>query len=116
MRRLIAALVIAGAVAFGPTGAADTGAEFKLIVHESNSTKLLVRSQVSRMFLKKLDKWPDGGKDYWRKLVFAGRQVPPPEADSDAKVPEYVAEHPRSLGYVSATAELGSGLHEVELR
>ena len=87
------------------------------------------------MFLKKLSRWNDvevvrpvdlrpdspvrrafseeilkrsvpAVKNYWQQLVFSGRDVPPPELDSDEDVVKYVLRYPGAVGYVSGTAEI----------
>jgi ABC-type phosphate transport system substrate-binding protein len=44
---------------------------------------------------------------YWQQQIFSGRDVPPPEFDSDEKVVAYVLKHEGAIGYVSGTANLG---------
>ena len=45
-------------------------------------------------------------KSFWQRQIFSGREVPPPEAASDAEVITYVKSHPGAIGYVSASASL----------
>jgi hypothetical protein len=45
-------------------------------------------------------------KAYWQQLIFSGRDVPPPELESDDAVVAYVLAHRGSIGYVSGMAEL----------
>lgn len=45
-------------------------------------------------------------KSYWQSLIFAGRDIPPPELDSDAQIVEYVQKHPGAIGYVSPSADV----------
>lgn len=95
-------------------------------------------------FLKKTTRWPDGEviapvdqrpdsairkafsqgvlkrsvaavRSYWTQRIFSGRDIPPPEVDSDAKVVQYVATHPGAVGYVAANADI-KGAKAVTLR
>jgi ABC-type phosphate transport system substrate-binding protein len=45
-------------------------------------------------------------KSYWQQLVFSGRDIPPPELDSDEQVVKYVLKFEGAIGYVSATTNL----------
>jgi hypothetical protein len=47
-------------------------------------------------------------RSYWQQRIFSGRDVPPPELDSDASVIAYVERTPGAVGYVSGDAKLGS--------
>ena len=116
-------------------GSADSGV--LVVVHPSNSVGALSREQVSRLFLRKVARWPDGvpvfpvdqrreaavreaftrsvhrrSVDmltlYWQRQVFSGRQVPPPENKSDAAVLDYVRSTPGAIGYVSADTDVRS--------
>jgi ABC-type phosphate transport system substrate-binding protein len=113
---------------------ADAAAGYKLVVNAANPTQHLTRSEVARIFLKKVGSWPDGHaiaavdqdrtsevrktfseavhqKDpdaisaYWQVLVFSGRDVPPKTLKSDAEVLEFVKSHAGAVGYVSSVAD-----------
>ncbi len=45
-------------------------------------------------------------KSYWQQLVFSGRDLPPPELDTDEDVVKYVLKHSGAIGYVSASANI----------
>jgi hypothetical protein len=45
-------------------------------------------------------------RSYWQQLIFSGRDVPPPELDSDADVVKYVSKHAGAIGYVSGNGDL----------
>jgi ABC-type phosphate transport system substrate-binding protein len=53
---------------------------------------------------------------YWQQQIFSGGDAPPAEKASDAEVLAYVRSNPRAIGYVSAGAELGSGVQAVTLQ
>ena len=121
------------ATAADPSGAAAAG--FQMIVHPSNPASVVDRRFVVDAFLKKVTRWPHDEaiwpadldadspvrrrfseqvlrrtvaavKTYWQQLVFAGRDVPPPELDSDWQVVRYVLKHPGAIGYISPGASL----------
>jgi hypothetical protein len=54
-------------------------------------------------------------RSYWQQRIFSGRDVPPPELDSETSVVAYVAKFPGAIGYVSGGAKL-SGVAELGLR
>ncbi len=109
---------------------ADEGC--KVIVHPANPLASIDREKLSRLFLKKqtrwdsgeaavpvdqvdnatrqafsrqmLDKSPGAVKSYWQQLIFSGRDLPPPQKQSDAEVIEFVKSRPGAVGYVSAGA------------
>ncbi len=143
-RRLL--IVAAGAVvalmAPTPFMAAQVpapAAGFTVVVHADNPATSIEREQLSRMFLKRVSKWPDGRpaepidlatsqparlsfsasihkktvgaiRAFWQQQIFSGRDVPPAEKGSENDVMTYVQEHAGAVGYVSAGAALGSGL------
>lgn len=109
--------------------------EFRVIVHPSSSVSFVSSSFLSGAFLKKIGRWeneevirpvdlrPDSAvrelfsrkvlkrsvasvRHYWQQKIFSGRNVPPPELDSDAAVIRYVSRYPGAVGYVSPAAKL----------
>ena len=46
-------------------------------------------------------RWFNAVRSYWQQRIFSGRDVPPPEADSDLAVLRYVKENAGAIGYVS---------------
>lgn len=108
---------------------------FRIIVHPRNPTDAVERKFVADAYLKKVTRWghmeqirpvdqrPDAAarrffsdqvlrrsvgavKSYWQQLVFSGRDVPPPEFDSEDDVVKYVLRYPGAIGYVSDAADL----------
>lgn len=134
MRRLtILTLLLAVCVPAAP--AASQGPGFKVVVHPKNTTASLSRSDVTRLFLKKITEWPDGKpvqpvdqertapvrqafsadvhlKDadaiaaHWQVLVFSGRETPPRILRTDEDVLAFVRQNPGAIGYVSEGAPL----------
>jgi ABC-type phosphate transport system substrate-binding protein len=130
---LVALWAAPRATAAGPSSAAAAG--FQMIVHPSNPVTVVDRRFLVDAFLKKVTRWPHDEairpadldadspvrrrfteqvlrrtvaavKTYWQQLVFSGRDVPPPELDSDWQVVRYVLKHPGAIGYISPGAGL----------
>lgn len=123
-------------VALTTTAAAAADASFVVIVNATNASTP-GRGEIAAMFMKRLTAWPDGSavvpvdqvndapvragfsravirKDvdlveaYWQQQIFSGRGIPPVVKKSDAEVIAFVRDHPRAIGYVSATAVTGA--------
>lgn len=114
-----------------------------VIVHPRNSLNTLDRKTLTAIFLKKKTQWPDGQfilpvdrgprtpvrysfsetlldktvfevKSYWQRMIFSGREVPPPELDTEDEIISYVLRNPGAIGYVSTSARTdGSKILEV---
>jgi ABC-type phosphate transport system substrate-binding protein len=124
--------------------AGDAAADFRIIVHPANASQSVSRDFMADAFLKKVTRWESGEtirpldqrpgaavrraftdsvlkrtvsavRSYWQQRIFSGRDVPPPELDSDENVIAYVAQNPGAVGYVSGSAKLG-GTRELRLR
>ena len=118
-----------------PALAGEAG-PFCVIVDPGNSTTSATRELLAEAFLKTSTRWPDGEsirpvdqrsdsairkafsesilkrsvsavRSYWQQRIFSGRDVPPPELDSDDAVVRYVSEHRGAVGYVSASTRTG---------
>ena len=114
---------------------ADEPRPFRVIVHPSNPLKAAERAFVANAFLKKVTRWSEGEviravdlradngarrrfteevlkrsvgavRSYWQQRIFSGRDVPPPELESDESVVAFVAKYPAAVGYVSGAAKL----------
>lgn len=106
---------------------------YKVIVNASNPMTSISYENVSRIFLKKSSKFPNGisaapvdlpgnspirerfsedvyGQSasavdaYWQKLIFSGRDIPPAQK-SEKGVLDFVRSNEGAIGYVSATAD-----------
>jgi len=115
---------------------ASAQAGFVVVVNVTNPASSIGRSQLAALFTKKEQSWSDGtpafpvdlpaddptreaftaaihGKSakairaFWQQQIFSGRQVPPPERDSDEQVLAYVRTTVGAVGYVRPTARLG---------
>jgi ABC-type phosphate transport system substrate-binding protein len=114
---------------------AESPPRFLVIVHPNNPSAGLTRSLVADLYLKRTTRWDDGEvvrpvdqradsdtrrafsesvlkrsvaavKRYWQQRIFSGRDLPPPELESDDVVVSYVVSHRGAIGYVSASAKL----------
>jgi len=117
---------------------------FHVIVHAHNPSTALDRKFVADAFLKKTTRWagdtvirpvdqkPKSSvrrafsravlkrsvaavRSYWRRVVYSGRGVPPPELDGDKEIVDYVRKHRGAIGYVSSGAEL-TGVKVVQVK
>ncbi len=104
----------------------------------------VTRDFLSEAFLKKITRWKDGEtirpvdlradsatrrkfsesvlkrsvaavRSYWQQRIFSGRDIPPPELDSDDAVQGFVAKYPGAIGYVSGAAKL-NGVRELTIK
>lgn len=139
-RRLLLALFALSA----SRGARADEAGLRVIVHTTNPQTAASHDFVTDAFLKKATRWPHGEpisavdlrpdspirrrfcesilkrsigavRSYWQQRIFSGRDVPPPELDSEEGVVGYVAKYPGAIGYVSGSAKL-TGVKELSIR
>ena len=137
---MLRALLLLIAVATAPL-AAQQG--YVVIVNDANGVSQVSAGELSRMFMKKLNRWQSGldvvpvdlpesaaareafsaavhGKAvsavhaFWQQQIFSGRAVPPAEKASDEQVIAFVRSTPGAVGYVSAGASL-SGVKRVQV-
>lgn len=124
-----------GPAGLAPLRAETAGLAYKVIVNPQNPTVSIDRRFLVEAFLKKtthwshdeairpVDLWSDSAvrrrfsddalsrsvgavKSYWQQQIFSGREVPPPELDSDEAVVRFVLRYPGAIGYVSAAANV----------
>ena len=117
----------------GGLAQAPSTSDYQLIVNAENTASNAQRRFLSDAFLKKTTRWSDGQlirpvdqspdsavrrrfseqvldrsvtavRSYWQQVIFAGRDVPPPELSGDDSVLEYVKSHAGAIGYVSGRA------------
>jgi ABC-type phosphate transport system substrate-binding protein len=123
--------VTAGRPAAEPNGAAV----LRVIVNPQNQAGPVDRKFLTEVFLKKVTRWGnmevirpvdqradssvrasftvammrrsvEAVKTYWQQAVFSGRDIPPPELESDEDVVRFVLRNPGAVGYVSGTVDL----------
>jgi hypothetical protein len=134
LSQFVSALVVTGALVVAPSRAATT-VGYRVIVNPANANTTVEHRFLAEAFLKKTTRWPDGSlirpvdqgadaparqrfsedvlgrsvaavRSYWQQMVFAGRNLPPPELDGDDDVVRYVLKNAGALGYVSGAANV----------
>lgn len=130
------ALLIATMLLLSLTALAQpSGAPYRMIVHPKNAAASVERDFVADAFLKKVTRWPSGAairpvdldgkshtrqkfveivlqrsmsavRSYWQQQIFSGRNIPPPELDSDEAVIAFVLKYEGAIGYVSADCKV----------
>ena len=122
--RLAMLLALAGNIA---------AAEVVTVVSPQNPTTTLSRSEVSNIFLGKINRFPNGQpavpidqpedsqprkefyrdvsnkqpadiKAYWSRMIFTGRGQPPMVVDGDEQVKKTLAGRPDGIGYIDRAA------------
>lgn len=123
------------ALAGRPAAEGNGAAVLRVIVNPHNHADFVERKFLTDVFLKKVTRWGnmeairpvdqrsdspirasftvaimrrsvEAVKTYWQQAVFSGRDIPPPELESDDDVIRYVLRNPGAVGYVSGTADL----------
>lgn len=131
--RLLRFPLIAAIVLLASVNVWAQGGSYKIIVNSSNPATSLSRDDVSRIFLKKSTKFPDGrvaspvdlpvnsptresfskrihGKPasaldaYWQQQIFSGRDIPPAQKSEGAAL-SFVRSNENGIAYVSAGAD-----------
>jgi ABC-type phosphate transport system substrate-binding protein len=132
---VLALLLILG-LASPVVSAEQEAPPFRVIVHPNNPINSASEDLLTDIFLKRRKEWQDGEaarpvdqkrdsetrkkfsssvlhrsvaavKSYWQQLIFAGRELPPPELESDEAVVQYVVNNRGAVGYVSGSCALG---------
>jgi ABC-type phosphate transport system substrate-binding protein len=132
---LIFALTLAafGVTIMAHASAPETA--YQVIVHPDNPHSTVERQFLQDAFLKRVTTWPADGtmrpvdlapnsptrrkftqdvlkrsvddvRGYWQQRIFSGRDLPPPELDTDDEVVKYVLKHEGAVGYVSSAANI----------
>lgn len=114
-----------------------------VIAHPTTELESISRAELAKIYMKRLRSWQNGVRArpvdqlpespvrrafseqvlrrsvvntevYWKKMIFSGRAVPPPEVESDERVLDYVLRTPGAVGYVSPSVVL-DGVLEVRV-
>jgi ABC-type phosphate transport system substrate-binding protein len=123
-------------IAVGRPGAEVNAASgVRVIINPHNGAGAVERKFLTDVFLKKITRWGnmetirpvdqrgdapvrasftvaimrrsvEAVKTYWQQAVFSGRDIPPPELDSDDDVVRYVLRNPGGVGYVTGNVDL----------
>lgn len=117
--------------------ASITFADTSVIVSASNANASMDKTTVSKIFLGKTKRFPDGTqalpidqdddapareffnssilgksdsqlKSYWSRLIFTGKGTPPKPSGDDAAVKALVAKNPNMIGYIDSSAVDGT--------
>ncbi|MDF3069573.1 MAG: hypothetical protein K0R38_5174 [Polyangiaceae bacterium] len=117
---------------------------YRVIVHPANALRTVPSDWLADAFLKKTTRWPEGEivrpvdqraasevrkafshgvlrrsvgavRSYWQQRIFSGRDVPPPEVDSDEAVVTFVSKYPGAVGYVGFAVKL-AGVRELVIK
>jgi ABC-type phosphate transport system substrate-binding protein len=108
-----------------------SGEEYVLVCHKECPVDQLTAQEVERIFLGKMRKWPDGSgikivvnsneevhaqftrnmlnkspsqfSNYWRKILFSGKNILPVMVESDVDAQNYLLEHANALTYINVT-------------
>lgn len=136
---LVLLLLAVGLMTGVGEGLSSAAEPFQVVVHASNPVSVVSAQEVSKMFLKKVIRWGDGArvlpvdleersavreafslsvhgkstatvKAFWQRMIFSGRDVPPPEKKSAREVVDYVRAHKGAIGYVPAGTSLFDGV------
>jgi ABC-type phosphate transport system substrate-binding protein len=135
MRGLLAIATFLALFAFCATVSRGARPAYLVIVNPNKPLPSVDRQFLADAFLKKATTWSNGEgirpvdlppgspvrrqftdeilhrsisevKGYWQQRIFSGRDVPPPELDSDEAVVAYVLRYDGAVGYVSGDAAL----------
>jgi hypothetical protein len=141
---LVLALTLAALSATWFAHAGSASPVYRVIVAPSSPFVSVDRQFLQDALLKKVSTWPNGAvirpvdlapssrvrrqftedvlrrsveavRSYWQQRIFSGRDLPPPELDTDEEVVKYVLQHEGAVGYVSAGADI-EGLKIVSVR
>jgi ABC-type phosphate transport system substrate-binding protein len=117
----------------------------QVIVNSENPIHTMDRKFLSEVFLKKMTRWSDDTaiqpvdlepespvreefsqrilkrsvqavRNYWQRLLFSGRNIPPPELKSDDEVIRFVSESKGGIGYVSSSATVRGGIKVINIK
>ena len=121
------------------------GADFKVIVNAANPVESITKGDLSKMFLRKTESWPNGQavipidlapdspiresfstdvhdrkvasiKSYWQRQIFSGKAVPPVEYKSEVNVITFVTGNPGAIGYVANSTRLDHRVKVLEVK
>ena len=134
---LLSALLTAAALVTAPPAGAQART-YVVIVNAANPVSSMSRADLSRLFLKKTERWSNGAavapvdleasskvrasftkeilgkstasvQSFWQQQIFSGRNVPPVTKPTDDQVIAYVRANANAIGYVAAIAAAPPG-------
>ena len=133
-----------GALTVAPDAESQAPAGYQVLVNVKNPISGASREALADLFLKRTTRWESSERalpvdlrtdsavrrafslavlkrpvaavrSYWTQRIFSGRDIPPPELESDEAVARFVAEHPGAVGYTSSRA-VPAGTKRLEIR
>jgi ABC-type phosphate transport system substrate-binding protein len=142
MKHALTAFVILSILAL-PSVVAAQYADLKIVGNPGTTPDGISKADLTRIFLKKKTKWPDGRsvepvgqkrapelsrlfsneilgmtpdmvESHWQAQVFSGRGTPPRALGGDVGVLDYVRRTPGAVGYVSGGAAT-SGVNVIQV-
>ena len=145
MKKRLLILFSVLAVVAASTWVRAENAGMRVIVNSANALTSLTRDDVSKLYLGKSNKWPDGStampvdlagktptrrlfsqevlkkeieavESLWQQLIFSGKAIPPPTKPTEAEVVAYVKANPGAIGYVSYATDLPTGVKEIPVK
>jgi ABC-type phosphate transport system substrate-binding protein len=140
----LAILGVCADVTFSSNAASQSPETFQVIINAKNPVGVVDREFLSDVFLKRVSQWQTSEsvspvdlrgesqvrqafsmsilkrpvaaiRSYWTQRIFSGREIPPPELESEDAVGRYVANHPGAVGYIAAGG-LPAGTKRLEVR
>lgn len=143
MRKILVSIALVSSLSAIAEPPRLLAAEIEVIVHSETEMSSISRSELSKIFLKRLRTWSNGQlavpvdqsperevrsgftrrvhqqsvvtvEVYWKRMIFSGKRLPPTELANDQEVLDFVRSTPGAVGYVSATAKL-DGVRTVTL-
>lgn len=143
---MLGPLALIAAILLSPGGGATPirDRSFRVVVNRGNPVSTLTRAELSAIFMRRVQSWPDGteirpvdhrpdarvrerfsravhGKSvayvtrYWQRLIYAGRGIPPPVVQSAADVMELVHADRGAIGYVDANTPIADDVKVIEV-
>jgi hypothetical protein len=140
----LCALLGLGALTVSADAVSQSPASYQVLVNAKNPLTATSREALADIFLKRSSRWESSERalpvdlrsdspvrrafslgvlkrpvaavrSYWTQRIFSGRDIPPPELESDEAVARFVAEHPGAVGYTSSRA-IPAGTKRLEIR
>ena len=107
------------------------GAEYVLVCNKECPVAQITAQEVERIFLRKKRKWKDNStievvintnekiydqftrsmlnksssqfSNYWRRILFSGKDMLPVILEKDSDIIDFIKKHPRALSYINMT-------------
>jgi hypothetical protein len=135
MRKILALLLLTTLFGLVAPSVQSAEQGFRVIVNTDNPVHQASRDFVSKAFLKKVREWPNGQvirpadlddssrvrsafsrsvlkrsvlavKRYWQQAIFSGRDIPPPELETEVAAVRFVQRNSGGVAYVSTSANV----------